>query len=404
MSNFWTRDSCGACGGSLRQVLDLGSSPLADEYTFSADDSSEVYPLRLAICERCSLAQLLDVVKADLLFNADYGFYSSASSPVISYQEQYASEILRDYGELARWLTIEIGSNDGDLLRHFHNAGCRAIGIDPSLGPVEKAVELGLDSRCLHFSRSVAENLISVEGKAGVVLANHVIAHVEDLRNVLEGISILLADDGVAVIEAQYISDLVVNNAFDLLYHEHRFFFSLSSLDAAVREFGLRVSDAKFTDRQGGSLRAFLTKSGDRSRAAQDIWESEAWLRDINSYAGLQSRVERVKSRFVSLLEDEKAKGHKVAAVGAPAKATTLLNFCGVDSGLIQFIEDTTPVKWGRYVPGTGIKIVKPSEAASVDTYAILPWNYVSAILRNKLEFLSSGGRIIVPLPSPVII
>lgn len=398
------RTECSACGyDDLELFLDLGYSPIADAYTLTADVSPKTYPLQLAVCTGCWLVQLLEVVEHDLLFETGYSFYSSASPPLSAYHAQYARDVLNTYGDLARRLVVEVGCNDGDMLQHFHDAGCATFGVDPATGPVSVALERGLRVLAEPFGRLVAERVRDSLGPAGIVIANHVLAHVESVSDVLDGIQHLLAEDGVAFIEVQYLPDLLVNNAFDLVYHEHRNFFSLTSLERAVERWGLHVYHAELTDRQGGSLRVGLTRTREHSPTRDRIRASEMWLRGYATYTGFQGRVNRVRDRLRDLMYQDDA---YVLGYGAPAKATTLLNFCELDVGVIDQVADTTLAKQGRYVPGTGIQIVAPEmvNLPDVDKILLLAWNYAPQIMRNHLDYTARGGRWIIPIPAPMLI
>lgn len=400
------REQCGSCGyDDLELFLDLGMSPVADAYTSTADELSETHPLQLAVCNGCRLVQLLDVVDHEVLFGTGYSFYSSASPPLSEYHASYANQVLSRHGELAKRFTVEVGCNDGDLLRHFAAAKCPVLGVDPAGGPVDHARKRGLDVVNVPFGKHVAEQLLDGNGPAGVIIANHVLAHVESVADVLDGVQHLLAPDGVAYIEVQYLPDLLVNNAFDLVYHEHRNFFSLTSLESAAQRWGLHVVDAELTDRQGGSLRVVLTRSGAPSERVERIRASEGWLRGMGAYRGFQGRADRIRTRLLNAVDEATYNGLLVG-YGAPAKATTLLNFCGLTSDHIDYVVDSTPAKQGRFIPGTGIPI-KPPTPKVLDpaaTVLILAWNYATQIMRNNLAFTVRGGLWLVPIPSPVLL
>jgi hypothetical protein len=384
--------------------LDLGLSPIADEYTSKPDKTVPTYPLQLAVCTGCRLVQLLDVVDHDRLFGEGYSFYSSASPPLSAYHERYAQDVIGCYPDLARRLTVEVGSNDGDFLRHFHDAGCQVLGVDPARGPALRALERGLAVIDEPFGLRTAARLHDQLGPAGVIVANHVLAHVESVSDVLSGIECLLASDGVVYIEVQYLPDLLVNNAFDLVYHEHRNFFSLTSLESAAQRWGLHVTNAWLTNRQGGSLRVELHRSR-RVPPHPDVdvlRASEEWLKSDEAYRGFQGRVDRVRWR----LEDLIYRSEPLLGYGAPAKATTLLHFCGIDQPFLDRIVDTTEAKQGMYVPGTSIPIVAP-ESIDIHDYPVtllLAWNYLSQIVRGHVEYMARGGRWIVPVPSPMLL
>ncbi len=389
------RDTCSACGaGDLEEFLDLDASPIADAYTATADEVSPTYPLQVAVCGKCRLVQLLEVVDHDVLFGTGYSFYSSASAPLSAYHADYARDVLARHRDLAERGVVEVGCNDGDLLRHFD--GFPALGVDPSSGPAAAAAARGLEVAVRPFGLAAAHDIRDRRGAQGIVIANHVLAHVADVADVLAGVKALLAPDGIAMVEVQYLPDLLVNNAFDLVYHEHRNFFSLSALEHAAARWDLHVVDAELTDRQGGSLRVTLSRTPSANRRVDEIRASEGWLQSFGAYEGMQGRAERIRDRLLDLLD---AQPGPIGGYGAPAKATTLLNFCGLTSADLEFVVDTTPAKQGRYIPGTGIPIVSPTAAGHVDTYLLLAWNYLPQIMRNN-----PGHRWITPIPAPALL
>jgi hypothetical protein len=392
------RTSCSACGClELDTFLDLGASPIADAYTAAATEPVERYPLEVAVCAKCRLVQLLEVVDHETLFGTGYSFYSSASAPLSAYHSAYARDVRARHPHLVRRGVVEVGCNDGDLLRHFADVPHR--GVDPAHGPTDAARARGLDVDTRPFGLAAAHDLRERRGRQGVVFANHVLAHVADVADVLGGIAALLAPDGIGMVEVQYLPDLLVNNAFDLVYHEHRNFFSLSSLEQAALRHGLHVTDAELTDRQGGSLRVTLARTGRPDAQVDRIRASEAWLNSWSAYEGMQGRVERIRDRLWDVLAAELSAGRTLAGYGAPAKATTLLAFCGISADVIPYVVDTTPAKQGRHIPGTGIPILAPDDAPPVDTYLLLAWNYARQIMRNN-----PGHRWIVPIPAPMVL
>jgi SAM-dependent methyltransferase len=408
------REHCSGCGDDiLIKFLDLGTSPVADAYTATPEESLNLdrYSLTLAVCARCYLVQLLEVLPSKLLFGTGYSFYTSASPPLSRYHEQYAKDILTRYPVEAKKYTLEIGCNDGDLLRHLKAAGCVTVGVDPAVGPVEVARERGLDVRVRPFGKAFAKDLYDAQGPATLIIANHVLAHVEDVSDMLAGISIMLDWDGYAMIEVQYLPDLLVNNAFDLVYHEHRNFFSLTSLEAAALRHGLHLMDVQFTSRQGGSLRATFTKGHvSHNYIGDTVLHTERWLQSMGPYEGFQGRVDRIRERLWDLVA---AEGDRViAGYGAPAKATTLLNYCRMGT-VLDHVVDTTPAKQERYIPGTVAQIRAPDQNYKMvnkrgttllntqpHTYLLLAWNYLPQILAQEKTF---DGRWIVPIPAPMV-
>lgn len=405
------RDTCSACGNSeLVQFLDLGTSPIADAYTDKPDPAAARHPLQVAVCTSCMLVQLTEVLDGKTLFGSGYSFYSSASPPLSRYHSHYASSVIRRYRHLLELGVVEVGCNDGDLLRHF--ADWPHLGVDPAEGPAVAAQERGLNVLIEPFGADSARAIVAERGRQGVVIANHVLAHVEDVADVLDGISTLLTPDGVAIIEVQYLPDLLVNNAFDLFYHEHRNFFSLTSLGRAAQRAKLWIVDSELTDRQGGSLRVTLIRDGGNP-AWHDLpvkspgrlgrlANTEGWLDSLGAYEGMQGRAERIRDRLVNLLMGARA-GGVVAGYGAPAKATTLYAFCGIDQPLVRYITDTTEAKQGRYLPGTEIPIVARGDRMP-EVFVVNAWNYLPRILRNEKTFRDLGGQFVVPFPAPVLL
>lgn len=405
------RTTCTGCGAaSLYPFLDLGRSPVADAYTThpATDPRGRVdkYPLRVGVCTSCFLVQLLDVLDGETLFGTGYSFHSSASAPLSAYHGVYARQLISDEElDLTRpgAGVVEIGCNDGDMLRHFTAAGIPAYGVDPAAGPVAVARSRGLDVVGEPFGLELAQKLRAERGPARLVIANHVLAHVEDVADFLAGVRHLLADDGTAVIEVQYLPDLLLNNAFDLVYHEHRNFFSLTALSTVAARHGLQLERSLTTDRQGGSLRV-------RFRPAADPrgWKipHERWLLGITPYTCMQGRAERVRDRLWDQLNG--LRRERVVAYGAPAKLTTLAAFCGLDALEVAAAQDTTTAKQGRYLPGTSIPITPPvlhtGHGESVDVYLLAAWNYAGQIMRQEAVYTASGGRWLVPFPAPVLL
>lgn len=392
------RTNCSACGHvELDTFLNLGDSPIADAYTATPGEVSERFPLEVAVCAKCRLVQLLEVVDHNVLFGTGYSFYSSASAPLSAYHAAYARDVhARHPGLVARGV-VEVGCNDGDLLRHFSDV--TAVGVDPAAGPADMARHRGLEVLVRPFGLQAAHDIRDRRGRQGVVIANHVLAHVADVADVLAGVRTLLADDGIAMVEVQYLPDLLVNNAFDLVYHEHRNFFSLSALEQAALRHGLHIVDAELTDRQGGSLRATLATAPAPNPRVDRIRMSETWLNSWSAYESMQGRVERVRARLWDVIAAEQRSGRTLAGYGAPAKATTLLAFCGIGQETIPWVVDTTVAKQGRHIPGTGIPIVAPTDAPPVEVYLNLAWNYQRQIARSN-----PGHRWIVPIPAPVVL
>ena len=397
------REICGGCRSTnLTEWLDLGSSPLANDYPIQPDLTLKQYALGLSRCNRCSLVQSIEVVPDDELWNREYGFYSGGSWQVVEQQRRYALDVLINHEALTKKLVVEIGCNDGTMLKNFKEAGCLTLGVDPARGPTAVAqTKHNLDVIVDQFGLSIAHEIVSNYGRAGLILANNVIAHVADLDDFVSGMAFLLRPEGVAIVEFQYVGDLITGNQFDHVYHEHRFFFSLLSLELALRRHHLEPVQVQHTSPQGGSLRVTIAHEGALAvdASVRQLRANEKWLTEPYCLAGLQGRADWIRHRLLRSLYGLKDQGKLVAGYGAPAKSATLLNFCHIGPDLVQYIVDTTPAKQGRYTPGTNIPIISPqSDSRAPDVYLLLNWNYFYSIRRKEASFT---GEWLVPIPLP---
>ncbi len=388
------RNACAVCAGELTDFLDLGSTPLADVFPADASVPEKWYPLQVAVCTSCWLAQLRDVVPDEELYGSDYGFRTGSSPGLVRYFEKLAWGLLKRYDKCA---VAEIGCNDGTLLRYFADAGCPVIGIDPSGAAAEADEELVLPAP---FTLEIAKQVTENRGMAGLVLAFNVAAHVADPLDFFAGVRELLADDGVAVVEFQDFAALAAGCQYDHVYHEHRFFYSLGSFAAAAARCGLSVADWERTPSQGGSVRVHLRPS--RVIPYGSNLPSEPWLLGDAVYAGMQDRADFAKRRLLELVGGELNEGRVIAGYGASAKSCTLFNFCRLGPRNVQWVEDLTPGKIGRVTPGSCIPVRGPGPVP--DTFLATSWNYLSHMVRNEEQFLVNGGRIIVPGAVPVIL
>lgn len=398
------RVMCGGCGGEeLYQFLDLGKQPLADRFPGTPDDHEDWYPLGAAVCTSCWLAQITEIVPDPVLFGADYAFSTGASPSAAAYFERWARWALSLFGDHARQLTVEVACNDGTLLRHFAAAGCPVVGVEPA-GPGAAARAAGLEVIAEPFTFDTAERIKDEHGPAGLVIACNVAAHVSDLFAFLSGIRKLIAPDGVAVVEFQYLPRLLAGGQFDHVYHEHRFFFSLDAFARACHQAGgLDILAVDHVAAQGGSLRVIIGH-GEPSPQVTALRGAEEWLHTWKAYAGLQARADFAAAELRSMLAGLRQQRVTVAGYGASAKLSTLLNFAGIGPSLLSHVEDLTPGKAGRYTPGSRIPVVAPGERPVPGAYLLGAWNYLGAIIRREREYLDGGGKLIVPVPVPVIL
>lgn len=401
------KTKCSGCASTrLYPFLDLGETPLADRFPTSADEDERYYELGAVVCEECWLTQNSEVVPDDELYGADYGFMTGASPSSVEYFRRWAAWALERHGHQARQLTAEIASNDGTLLQYFKYAGCPVVGIDPA-GPAAAAANAaGIPTYCEPFDWDSAGGILDEHGPVSLLIACNVAAHVSDLFGFLSGVRRVLAPNGVAIVEFQYLPRLIAGNQFDHVYHEHRCFFTLDAFARACEQAGgLKVLSAEHASAQGGSLRVTLARDGIENSSVAKLRDSERWLRSRSAYSGMQGRAEFVRDELRSILSDFKAQGKTVAGYAASAKSSTLLNFCGIGPDLLDYVVDMTPDKIGKFTPGTKIPIISPEqEGDAPDAYLVLAWNYLPGIIRREAEFMRKGGQFIVPIPIPVIL
>ena len=413
------REVCGCCGSSdsLQTVLDLGVVPLADEFPQQPNLDQARFPLQLMACHACGLGQLSEIVDDDLLWGGDYAFYSGSSATIRRYYSKYAIWLRDNYGlMMRRGSVLEIACNDGTLLKELGLQGFDSlIGIDPALGPVNAARDRGLTVLNRMFDVDAIEEIFAYAEPPSLIVANNVAAHVADLDDFFGAIRLVLADHGAAIIEVQYLPDLLVGNDFPLLYHEHRYYHSLTSLMEIAEKHDLVVQDAWLTEPQGGSLRVDLRHIGSpysRGQSVAEILRGERWLRSGAAFdGGLQGRADRIRDSLRRLIYAERQAGRVVAGYGASAKASTLLAWTGLDGEAhgLPWVVDTTPTKIGRFMPGTSIPVIERGTGLDgvdgPDTYLLMIYNYLGHIIRQESAWLDrKGHRMIVPLPKPVIL
>lgn len=403
--------TCRSCGaGGLVPVLDLGLQPLANalRHPDQRGQAEPRFPLDLALCRSCSLVQILDSIPPEAIFT-DYPYFSSVIPTLVEHARVLATRIVREQGLGPGDTVVELASNDGYLLQHYGALGVRVLGIEPARNIAEVAEARGIPTLTEFFGREMGVQLAADGIAPAVVHAHNVLAHVPDLNGFVAGISALIHSGGCAVIEAPYVKDLLDDCEFDTIYHEHLCYYSLTAIDALFRAHDLRVERVERIPIHGGSLRIFARRTGFASpdpTVAALLAEERGWgVGTEEPYIAFAREVVRMKESLSGLLAKLKDGGYSLAAYGAAAKGSTLLNTFGIDGTTLDFVADASPHKQGYYTPGSDLEVRPPSALLELmpDYVLLLAWNFADEILEQQREYRARGGRFIVPIPQLLI-
>jgi hypothetical protein len=406
--------TCRSCGEiSLKAVLSLGSSPLANALVTEEQLSQpeEMYLLDLVFCQHCSLAQITETVPPEKLFR-EYLYFSSFSDALLRHTQGLVDRLIpsRKLGDTS--LVIEIASNDGYLLQYYKQAGIPVLGIEPAVNIARIAQEKrDIPTLCEFFGQALAQQLRDQGKLPDVIHANNVLAHVADLNGFVEGIRLLLTLEGIAVIEVPYVKDMIDKCEFDTIYHEHLCYFSLTALDNLFRSHGMIIQDVELLPIHGGSLRIFVALGDNLSHSSSQVHdlltEESGWGVDhLDFYRDFADRVKNLKITLCGLLKDLKGKGYRLAAYGAAAKGSTLLNYFGIGLETLDFVVDRSTYKQGRYMPGVHLPIYSPERLIEQmpDYVLLLTWNFAEEIIEQQAEYRRRGGHFIIPIPEVKIV
>jgi hypothetical protein len=413
-NTHYLRKTCRACGSDrLEPFLLLGDQPLANSFLKSPEDFRKEarYPLDVYRCKECSLIQLLDVIAPEVLFR-DYIYVTGTSDTIAQHNLSYASDVVSALGLGSDDLVVEVASNDGSLLGCFREQGVRTLGIEPARNIAAMARERGIETIAEFFGSELARKVRADHGAASAVVANNVLAHVDDTQDFLAGCRELIDADGRVITEFPYLGELLDRMEYDTVYHEHLCYFSVIALMRLYEAVGLVILRIDRMPVHGGSLRVYAArksgKSPDHARAVKEMGDEERskGYHTAEPYDRLAKAVRANRDSLVALLKSLKHEGKTIAAYGAPAKGNTLLNYCGIDTELVDYVVDKNPLKVGLYTPGTHIP-VKPVPALAEDRpdyLLILPWNIADEIMQQQAEYAARGGKFILPIPQPRVI
>jgi len=402
---------CRSCKHSdLKVFFDLGDTPLVDRFLTEEQlkQPEPRYPLQVAFCSNCSLVQILKTVPPEEVFCDAYSYYSSFSPALLRHSEENVHEIVAEEKLDGDSLVIELASNDGYLLQYYVQKGIPCLGIDPANGPAKAAEEKGVPTLNTFFTKKLAEQLKGEGKTADVIHGNNVLAHVADTNGFVLGIKTLLKENGVAVIEIPYVRDLVDHCEFDTIYHEHLCYFSVSALDSLFRQHQLYLNEVKRLSIHGGSLRLYIRHQNNQSDSVTKLIEEERALGidRLDYFSNFSDRARELKSSLQGLLTELKSEGKTIAAYGAAAKGSTLINYVDIGKNVIDFVVDRTPHKHGLHMPGKYWPIFRTEKLIDdqPDYLLILAWNFVEEILEQQQEYRRKGGKFIIPIPEPKIV
>jgi 2-polyprenyl-3-methyl-5-hydroxy-6-metoxy-1,4-benzoquinol methylase len=403
------RHVCRLCGADLtRTFVDLGMSPLCESYIPAErlDEAEVFYPLHVRLCESCLLVQIPAYVSGEHIFS-DYAYFSSYSDSWVAHARRYAEAMIDRLALTPGSMVTEVASNDGYLLQHFVARGIPVLGVEPAANVAEAAREKGIPTVVQFLGPRTGQEIARDHGRADLVAGNNVFAHVPDIRGFAAGLRALVKDTGLVTLEFPHLLRLIERRQYDTIYHEHFSYLSLLTSSRALATAGLQIVDVDELSTHGGSLRVYARpeeSAGEpTSRVKAVLAEEEiAGLHTVAGHEGFAGDVLQIKSDLLRFLLGAAADGRSVVGYGAPGKGNTLLNHCGIRSDLLQYTVDRSPVKQGRFLPGTHIPIHAPERLAETrpDYVLVLPWNLRDEISAQLTYVRSWGGRLVFPIPA----
>lgn len=388
-------------------------SPLCESY-LRADQLNSVeafYPLHVFVCERCFLVQLEEYVNPSEIFT-EYAYFSSYSDSWLDHAKRYTESMIARFGFGASSHVVELASNDGYLLQYFVEKGVPVLGVEPAANVAKVAQEKGVPTLVKFFGRQTAQEMIASGKKADLIVGNNVLAQVPDINDFVGGAKILLAEAGVITMEFPHVQQLIVNNQYDTIYHEHFSYFSCITVKTIFEAHGLVLFDVEEIPTHGGSLRIYARHAENNARLIEqrvsDLIERERHfgLDKLSTYTKFTEQVKATKRQLLSFLIDAKNTGRSVAGYGAPGKGNTLLNYCGIRTDFLDYTVDRNPYKHGRFTPGTHVPIFTPDRIAETkpDFVLILPWNFKDEIIKQMAHIRSWGGKFVIPIPEVTVL
>ncbi len=398
--------SCHLCNSDIEEIMSFGKMPIANGFLSAAEFESEYFfDLEIGFCPVCKMVQLLTQPEREKMFHKDYAFFSSTSANMARHFKAFADTIIADRLKAKDPLVVEIGSNDGIMLQNFAHAGIRHVGVEPSENVGRVAAEKGVNTICEFFDENVARSIMDSSGQADAIFAANVMCHLPYLHSVIAGIKLLLKSEGVFMFEDPCLGDIVAKTSYDQIYDEHVFYFSVTSLTYLFAQYDLEIVDVMPEAVHGGSMRYVIAHKGkmkinDRV-GRQETIEHRLGLGLFETYIAFRQNVEDSRDNLMRMLRELRRTGKRIVGYAATSKSTTIINYCGISSDLVEYISDTTPIKHGKYSPGAHIPIRAYENFCDLyPDYALLfAWNHADEVMAKEQGFLESGGRWIVYVP-----
>jgi len=412
IGKYFNRKTCRFCEGTnLTKILDFGDFPLAGGFLKEKDFADEkYYPFNLNLCQDCFLVQISDVVPGEVLFKDNYFFFSSSIGTLVEHFKSFAQEtherFLKDKKNPS---AIEIGCNDGVMLKPLADLGVKAVGVDPAVNVVNSIHSKDVKVYNDFFSEKLAKEIKKEHGQFDVFLSSYSFAHIDDMIDIMKGVKCLLKNDGVLVIEIYYLGTLIDEMQYDMIYHEHMSYYSLTTLVSFFKKFGMEIFDVKYIPGiRSGSVRFYARNIGQRTDEVTDdfrkmaAYEQEKKFNKVETYSRYAKKVTATKNQLLTLLDRLKGEGKTIIGYGASGRGTIVMNYCGIDGRYLDYVVDDAPAKQGFYTPGTHVPIkswdyVKQSKFPD---YAVLfAWAFTDEVIKKRQDYLQQGGKFIIPLP-----
>lgn len=404
---------CRVCkSNKLKLFLSLGRTPLANSFLEDKqlELSEEFYPLNVCFCESCGFVQLAEVVPPERLFK-NYIYVTSTSSEAREHYKNLVDDAVEKFKLPKNSLVVEFASNDGTLLKNFKKFNVKVLGVEPAENIALIAKASGVETINDFFKPEVAKNIVDSKGKASMIIGTNVFAHIDNLDEVMESFQILLDSEGVIIIESPYLMDFLDKTEYDTIYHEHVSYLSLIPLVTFFKKYGLKIFDVKRTNIHGGSIRIFASRTNAKFKETKELsdllsLEKRLGLDTIKPYSNFALNVQKSRVKLLELLYELKSDGKKIIGYGAAAKGNTLLNYCNIGQDILDYIADKSPLKQGKYTPGTNIPVVSPDKILddNPEYMLILAWNFADEIIKEQYKFKERGGKFIIPIPEAKII